>query len=80
MVLCTYRRLKQEHHILSAGLTGLTDCSDPGMTWLPSGHLRWTQPATLPLDSVQTQTLTSAQEQNHARVYLRALECAKEEG
>ena len=60
--------LKKEHHILSAGLTGLTDCSDPEMTWLPSGHLRWTQPATLPLDSVQTQTLTSAQEQNHLEI------------
>jgi len=59
---------KFEHAILSAGLTGLTDCSDPGNTWLPSGHLRWTQPATMPLDSVQLKTLQSATEENHLEV------------
>jgi hypothetical protein len=57
--------LGKEHDILEAGLTGLTDCSDPNMTWLPSGHLRWTRPATLPLDAQQCEVLKSATQSNH---------------
>ncbi len=57
--------LDTEYDILNAGLTGLTDCSDPDVTWLPSGHLRWTQPATKPLDAQQTELLHSATASNH---------------
>ena len=57
-----------EHAVLNAGLSALTDASDPNMTWLPSGHVRWNQPATLPLDKAQHQRLDSATEQNHLEV------------
>jgi hypothetical protein len=57
--------LDTEFDILNAGLTGLTDFSDPSITWLPSGHLRWTQPATKPLDAQQSELLHSATESNH---------------
>ncbi len=65
--------LDVEHDLLSAGLTGLTDCSDPNRTWLPSGHARWTQPATRPLDAAQQHTLNQATEENHEAV-LRELQ------
>ena len=54
-----------EHMLLAAGLTGLTDHADPDLTWLPSGHARWTQPASLPLDVQQTELLESATKANH---------------
>jgi hypothetical protein len=57
-----------EHALLSAGLTGLTDHSDPEYTWLPSGHARWTQPATMPLTAEQTLLLNGATEDNHLDV------------
>ena len=57
--------LHVEHDLLCAGLTGLTDCSDPNMTWLPSGHARWTQPGTHPLDAIQQQKLDNATQENH---------------
>ena len=57
--------LKVEHDLLNAGLTGLTDCSDPNQTWLPSGHARWNQPASLPLDEVQLSKLREAVHENH---------------
>ena len=57
-----------EHDLLSAGLTGLTDCSDPNTTWLPSGHARWTQPATRPLDAQQHQKLALATQENHLEI------------
>ena len=60
--------LEIEHDLLAAGLTGLTDCSDPGVTWLPSGDLRWTQPATRPLDAIQQHTLEQATEENHKEI------------
>ncbi|RPG70891.1 MAG: hypothetical protein CBC59_002230 [Euryarchaeota archaeon TMED99] len=60
--------LRIEHDLLSAGLTGLTDCSDPNTTWLPSGHARWTQPATRPLDAVQQQKLDQATHENHLEI------------
>ena len=65
--------LKIEHDLLAAGLTGLTDCSDPDMTWLPSGHLRWTQPATQPLDASQQLSLEKATKENHKEI-LRELQ------
>ena len=34
---------KIEHSVLHAGLSALTDTSDPNLTWLPSGHARWTR-------------------------------------
>lgn len=57
--------LKVEHDLLNAGLTGLTDCSDPNQTWLPSGHARWNLPASLPLDEVQLSKLREAVHENH---------------
>ena len=60
--------LEIEHDLLSAGLTGLTDCSDPNTTWLPSGHARWTQPGTFPLDASQQEKLNQATEENHREI------------
>lgn len=60
--------LEVEHDLLSAGLTGLTDCSDPNTTWLPSGHARWTQPGTFPLDASQQEKLNQATEENHREI------------
>ena len=39
--------------------------SDPELTWLPSGHTRWAQPATFPLDKDQQEQLNSATKENH---------------
>jgi hypothetical protein len=57
-----------EHRLLAAGLTGLTDHADPNFTWLPSGHARWTRPATLPLDAQQQDVLGQATKENHLDV------------
>ena len=54
-----------EHRLQAAGLTGLTDHADPNLTWLPSGHARWTRPATLPLDAEQQATLANATKEHH---------------
>ena len=59
---------KIEHAVLNAGLSVLTDASDPVMTWLPSGHARWTQPATLPLDEAQYMRLKNATKEDHLSV------------
>jgi len=56
---------KIEHSVLNAGLSALTDMSDPELTWLPSGHARWTQPATFPLDKDQQEQLNSVTKENH---------------
>ena len=57
-----------EHSVLNAGLSALTDYSDPDLTWLPSGHARWQQPATLPLDEDQQRLLDGTSEENHLSV------------
>lgn len=57
-----------EHSVLNAGLSALTDYSDPGLTWLPSGHARWQQPATLPLDERQQRLFDSTDEADHLSV------------
>ena len=57
-----------EHDVLNAGLSALTDSSDPAMTWLPSGHARWAQPATLPLDETQSNRLKNATKEEHLSV------------
>ena len=54
-----------EFSIQNAGLTGLSDYADPNLTWLPSGHTRWQNPGSMPLDSKQTELLYSATEENH---------------
>lgn len=54
-----------EHSLLRAGLTGLTDKADPELTWLPSGHPRWRQPATQPLDEAQWARLEATSQENH---------------
>ena len=54
-----------EHDLLRAGMTGLTDHADPSFTWLPSGHARWLQPGTRPLDEQQWTLLNTATEENH---------------
>lgn len=61
-------RPELEHDLLRAGLTGLTDRADPGLTWLPSGHARWNQPGTRPLDETQWSRLESATQANHRAV------------
>ena len=60
--------LKHEHMLLQAGITGLTDCADPELTWLPSGHPRWTRPSTMPLDAQQQHVLAKATQENHRDV------------
>lgn len=57
-----------EHAVLNAGLSALTDDSHPELTWLPSGHARWTQPATRPLDEAQQQELNNATKENHQNI------------
>ena len=57
-----------EHSVLNAGLSALTDFSNPELTWLPSGHPRWQQPATLPLDERQQQLLDETREEDHHSV------------
>lgn len=57
-----------EHSVLNAGLSALTDFSDPELTWLPSGHARWQQPATLPLDKGQQKRLDETEEEDHLSV------------
>ena len=59
---------KIEHLVLNAGLSALTDTSDPNLTWLPSGHARWTLPATMPLDATQQNQLNIASKDNHLEV------------
>ena len=54
--------------MLNAGLSALTDYSDPDLTWLPSGHARWQQPATLPLDEGQQRLLDATDEEDHLSV------------
>ena len=57
-----------ERAVLNAGLSALTDDSNPEMTWLPGGGARWTQPATLPLDAEQSKQLERATKENHRNV------------
>ena len=57
-----------EHDLLRAGLTGLTDHADPTLTWLPSGHPRWNQPGTRPLDDDQWNRLASAEHDDHQTI------------
>ena len=59
---------KIEHSVLDAGLSALTDESNPELTWLPSGHARWTQPATRPLDEAQQRQLNNATKETHVDV------------
>ncbi len=59
---------KIEHSVLNAGLSALTDDGDPECTWLPSGHARWTQPATYPLDKAQQEQLNNATKENHQAI------------
>ena len=53
-----------ENLILKAGLTGLSDKANPELTWLPTGHARWVNPGTQPLDKQQQLLLDSATEEN----------------
>ena len=64
---------KIEHSVLNAGLSALTDTSDPNLTWLPSGHARWTRPATHPLDASQQNRLNNATKDDHTEI-LKSLE------
>lgn len=63
-----------EHDLIRAGLTALTDKADPGLLWLPSGHLRWTQPGTRPLDESQWSTLEQATYENHREIHAELME------
>ncbi|NCG42120.1 MAG: hypothetical protein GWO84_01060 [Euryarchaeota archaeon] len=57
-----------EKLILNAGLTGLSDKANPELTWLPTGHARWANPGTQPLDKQQQSLLDSATEENHLEI------------
>ena len=57
-----------EKLILNAGLTGLSDKANPDLTWLPTGHARWVNPGTQPLDQQQQLLLDSATEENHLEI------------
>ena len=57
-----------EHHLLRAGMSALTDYADPELTWLPSGHARWRQPALRPLLESEWSTLQNATHEQHREV------------
>ena len=57
-----------EHHLLRAGMSALTDYADPELTWLPSGHARWRQPALRPLLESEWSTLQNATHEQHRGV------------
>jgi len=63
-----------EHDLIRAGLTALTDKADPNLLWLPSGHLRWRQPGTRPLDESQWSILKQATYENHREIHSELLE------
>ena len=63
-----------EHDLLRTGMTGLTDHADPDFTWLPSGHARWQQPGTRPLDDEQWSLLESATNESHKQLIKDLLE------
>ncbi|MDA0715745.1 MAG: glycerophosphodiester phosphodiesterase family protein [archaeon] len=54
-----------EHSVLSAGLSALTDVADPNLTWLPSGHARWTNPGTQPLSRQDKEQLDAISFEHH---------------
>jgi hypothetical protein len=57
-----------EHQLLRAGMSALTDHADPELTWLPSGHARWRQPALRPLLESEWSTLKNATQEQHREV------------
>lgn len=59
---------ENEFRLLNGGFTGLTDNPDPNLTWLPSGHARWFQPSSLPLNQQQSIELNNATKENHLDV------------
>lgn len=54
-----------EHDVLSAGLSALTDDADPQLTWLQSGHARWTHPGTQPLLHEEKEILNAVTFEHH---------------
>ena len=67
-------KTRVEHDLLRAGLTALTDKADPSLLWLPSGHLRWNQPGTRPLDEAQWSVLEQATYEDHREIHSMLLE------
>ncbi|MCH1540841.1 MAG: hypothetical protein L7S56_05340 [Candidatus Poseidonia sp.] len=61
-------KARNEHAVLEAGMTALTDSADPALSWLPSGHARWRHPATRPLDESQKIQLKQATQENHQSI------------
>ncbi len=57
-----------EASVISAGLSALTDMSDPTATWLPSNDVRWLNPATQPLLEEEQRLLKSSTFENHQSV------------
>ena len=57
-----------EHQLLRAGMSALTDHADPSLTWLPSGHARWRQPALRPLLEGEWLKLQQATFEHHLDV------------
>ena len=55
-----------ERKIWEAGLTGLSDDFSPELVTLPSGHARWSRPATQPLSEEELEKLDSTPTEHHA--------------
>jgi glycerophosphoryl diester phosphodiesterase len=54
-----------EASVISAGLSALTDVSDPTKSWLPSNNPRWLNPATQPLLEEEQRLLQNSTFENH---------------
>jgi glycerophosphoryl diester phosphodiesterase len=54
-----------EASVISAGLSALTDVSDPTKSWLPSNNPRWLNPATQPLLEEEQRLLHNSTFENH---------------
>jgi len=57
-----------ESSVISAGLSALTDMSDPTETWLPSNDVRWLNPATQPLLDEEQRHLKNSTFEHHELV------------
>ncbi len=55
-----------ERKLWEAGLTGMSDDFSPELVTLPSGHARWSRPATQPLTNDDLEKLDSTPKEHHA--------------
>jgi len=54
-----------ERKLWEAGLTGMSDDFSPELVTLPSGHARWSRPATQPLSEAEMAKLDSTPKEHH---------------